>query len=70
MKRMLWVGAMEQSGSNYQHFDLVIIVFTLIFAWAMWRQVKQRPRNLFSLGFTLVSLLVFLYVDWIMVQGW
>jgi len=67
---MFLAEAAQQSESTYQHFDLFMIAFTLLLIWAVLRQVKQRPRNLFALGFAVVSLLVFLYADWVMVQGW
>ncbi|MBN3523814.1 DUF2759 family protein [Paenibacillus apiarius] len=60
----------QQTESLFQLFDIFMIVFTIILVWAVIRQVKQRQRNVFALGFAVVSLLVFLYADWIMIQGW
>ncbi|MGZ9586224.1 hypothetical protein [Paenibacillus marinisediminis] len=56
--------------SLFHWFDLIIIAITLILAWAVVRQIKQRPKNLFALGFATVSLLAFLVIDVIMVKGW
>lgn len=67
---MFLAEAVQQSESTYQHFDLFMIVFTLLLSWSVLRQIKQCPRNLFALGFAVVSLLVFLYADWVMVKGW
>lgn len=58
------------STSTFQYFDILMIVITLLFAWAVVRQIKQRPRNLFALGFAVVGLLGFLYADFIMIKGW
>ncbi|MCE5169366.1 DUF2759 family protein [Paenibacillus profundus] len=60
----------QQTESLFQLFDIFMIVFTIILVWAVIRQVKQRQRNLLALGFAVVSLLVFLFADWIMIQGW
>lgn len=67
---MTLAGVVQQSESTYQHFDLFMIVFTLLFVWAILRQVRQHPRNFFALGFSVAGLLVFLYADWIMIKGW
>ncbi|WP_195573537.1 DUF2759 family protein [Paenibacillus sp. 1001270B_150601_E10] len=67
---MFLAEAAAESTSNFTWFDPFMIVFTVILIWAVFRQVKQRPRNLFALGFAVVSLLVFLAMDAIMISGW
>ena len=67
---MLLAEEAAASTSAFQYFDLFMIVITLIFAWAVVRQAKQRPRNLFALGFAVVGLLGFLFADVIMILGW
>lgn len=67
---MLLAEEAAASTSAFQYFDLFMIVITLIFAWAVVRQVKQRPRNLFALGFAVAGLLGFLFADVIMILGW
>ncbi|EHQ64151.1 hypothetical protein ACE3MS_16010 [Paenibacillus dendritiformis] len=60
----------EQTESLFQFFDIFMIVFTLILIWAVFRQIKQRPRNKFAIGFAVVSLIVFLIADVKMISGW
>ncbi|MCG7407954.1 DUF2759 family protein [Paenibacillus sp. ACRRX] len=56
--------------SAFDYFDIFMLVLTLILLWAVIRQVKQRPRNMFALGFAVVSFLVFVAADFIMISGW
>ncbi|MBR2570248.1 MAG: DUF2759 family protein [Paenibacillus sp.] len=67
---MFLAEAAAESTSNFTLFDPFMIVFTILLIWAVIRQVKQRPRNRFALGFAAVSLVVFLVMDGIMISGW
>lgn len=67
---MFLAEAATESTSTFQYFDLFMIAITLVLVWAVFRQIKQRPRNMFALGFAIVSLLVFLAADAVMVSGW
>jgi hypothetical protein len=42
----------------------------VVIAIAVIRQLINPRRNLFALGFGTVSLLVFLFMDVIMIKGW
>lgn len=67
---MFLAEAAAESTSNFTLFDPFMIAFTVLLFWAVYRQAKQRPRNLFAFGFAAVSLLVFLVMDVIMISGW
>ena len=62
--------AANQSAGTFDPFDIFMIVFTVIIAWALYRLVKSPNRNVFALGFTTVCLLVFLVADALMVMSW
>lgn len=49
-------------------FDLFVIVFTIVIIWAFKKHFKEG--NLFVKGFIGTSLLVFLFMDIIMVFAW
>ncbi|AJY75232.1 hypothetical protein [Paenibacillus beijingensis] len=56
------------STSNFNVFDIFMILFTIIIAWGLFRLMGAKPkRNLFAIGFTAVSLAVFLFIDYVMV---
>ncbi|NQX61878.1 MULTISPECIES: hypothetical protein [Paenibacillus] len=67
---MLLAEAAEASTSTYTSFDIYVLIFTVIIAIAVIRQLINPKRNLFALGFGTVSLLVFLFMDVIMIKGW
>jgi hypothetical protein len=63
--------ATEAVKSTYSHFDLFMLVFTILIAIGLVRLVMQRPRkNLFAIAFATVCLLVFLAADVKMISGW
>jgi hypothetical protein len=62
--------AAETSVNSFDPFDIFMIVFTLIIAWGVVRSFKARPQNKFALGFGVVALVVFLFMDAIMVLHW
>lgn len=54
--------------SSFDPFDILMIVFTVLIFIGFVRLLMQRPRkNIFAIGFTAVSLALFLYVDYIMI---
>jgi len=54
--------------SSFEPFDIIMLVFTVLIFIGFVRLLMQRPRkNIFAIGFTAVSLAVFLYVDYIMI---
>ncbi|UHA71642.1 DUF2759 family protein [Paenibacillus sp. 481] len=67
---MLLAEAAVALGSIKDPFNIIMLAFTLLLLWAVVRQIKQRPRNWFALGFAVVSLLVFLAADFILIKGW
>ncbi|MFC5401683.1 DUF2759 family protein [Cohnella soli] len=63
--------ATEAVKSTYSHFDIFMLVFTILIAIGLVRLLMQRPRkNVLAIGFATVSLLVFLAADYKMVSGW
>jgi hypothetical protein len=67
---MLLAEAAEASTSTYTSFDIYVLIFTVVIAIAVIRQLINPRRNLFALGFATVSLLVFLFMDVVMIKGW
>ncbi|MFC5700768.1 hypothetical protein ACFPVX_05720 [Cohnella faecalis] len=63
--------AAEEAASTFTNFDIFMVIFTVLIVVALVRLLLQRPRkNIFAIGFTTVSLLVFLIADWKMLSGW
>ncbi|WP_256759061.1 hypothetical protein [Cohnella sp. WQ 127256] len=61
-------GAVE---STYEHFDIFMLVFTILIAIGLVRLLMHRPRkNVLAIGFSTVSLLIFLLADYKMISGW
>ncbi|MCM3628137.1 hypothetical protein M3194_12250 [Paenibacillus glycanilyticus] len=57
-----------QSTSNINTFDWFMLAFTILILIGFVRLLKARPKkNVFAIGFTAVSLLLFLYIDFIMI---
>ncbi|MNP53950.1 hypothetical protein D3C76_1484700 [compost metagenome] len=56
--------------SKFHVFDIFMIMFTILIFIGVIRLVTQPNKNLFAIGFSVVSLLVFLYSDYAMVLGW
>lgn len=67
---MLLAEAAEQAVSKFNTFDIFMILFTILIAIGLVRLVKQPVKNKFAIGFTIVSLLVFLYSDFAMIKHW
>lgn len=56
--------------STYTSFDIYVLIFTVVIAIAVIRQLINPRRNLFALGFAVVSLIVFGIMDYVMISGW
>ena len=53
--------------SNFNIFDIFMLLFTVIIAVGLIRLVSQQKKNIFAIGWGAVCLLVFLFVDYIMI---
>ncbi|WIV18863.1 MULTISPECIES: hypothetical protein [Paenibacillus] len=56
--------------TKFNGFDIFVILFTIIISIGLVRLVKAPKKNLFAIGFTIVSLLVFLITDYAMIKNW
>ncbi|MDG0811943.1 DUF2759 family protein [Cohnella rhizosphaerae] len=60
-----------ESASTFAVFDIFMVIITVLIVAGLVRLVRQRPnKNIFAIGFTAVSLIVFLIADVKMVSGW
>lgn len=65
------LAAAGETTTTFNGFDIFMILFTLIILFGVIRLLRERPkRNLFAIGFGIVSLLVFLASDAIMIKAW
>ncbi|TBL73043.1 hypothetical protein [Paenibacillus thalictri] len=58
------------AASNFNGFDVFVILFTIIIAIGVIRLFAAKKRNPFAIGFGLVSLVVFLVMDVVMFMHW
>lgn len=68
----MWIAAeaanVASSTSKFNVFDIFMLLFTVLIAWGLVRLLGAKPkRNIFAIGFTAVSLAVFLFIDYVMV---
>lgn len=56
--------------STFAVFDLFILAFTVLIAWGIFRSLRAEQKNKFAIGFGVVALLVFLFMDVIAIKGW
>lgn len=56
--------------TKFNGFDIFVILFTIVILIGLVRLVKAPKKNLFAIGFTIVSLLVFLITDYAMIKNW
>ncbi|XEC95419.1 hypothetical protein AB6A23_02230 [Paenibacillus tarimensis] len=60
-------GAVSEIG-NFNGFDIFMLIFTLLIFIGFVRLLMARPKkNLFAIGFTGVSLALFVVIDYIMI---
>jgi len=67
---MLLAEAVATEASKFHTFDVFMILFTIIISIGAVRLLRAPQKNKFAIGFTLVSLLVFLISDYAMVMNW
>jgi 4-amino-4-deoxy-L-arabinose transferase-like glycosyltransferase len=58
------------AGGHIDVFDFFVLAFTLLIAIGVLRSITAKQKNLFAIGFGVVSLGVFLFMDVIMLKGW
>ncbi len=62
----------EETAKAFQFtpFDIFMILFTLLIAYGVYRLAKMPERTKFALGYAVLCLLVFLFIDFLMVLSW
>lgn len=56
--------------TTFNGFDIFMILFTIIISIGVVRLLKEDKKNLFAIGFGILSLLIFLASDAIMIKAW
>ncbi len=59
--------AAKAATSNFNTFDIFMLLFTIVIAIGLVRLVGQRKKNIFAIGWGAACLLVFLVIDYIMI---
>lgn len=68
---MFLLGAPGETTSTFNGFDIFMLLFTVVIFIGVVRLLAERPKkNLFAIGFGVVSLLVFLASDLAMIKAW
>lgn len=67
---LLAAGEAAASEGVFNGFDVFLILFTILILFAVVRLVTAKQKNLFAIGFAVVSLIVFLIMDYNMVKAW
>jgi hypothetical protein len=67
---MLLAQEAEQTVTKFHTFDIFVILFTIVIAIGLIRLLAAPVKNKFAIGFTTISLLVFLLLDVLMVRYW
>jgi hypothetical protein len=64
--------AAAATSSNINTFDWFMLAFTILIAIGFVRLLMARPKkNIFAIGFTFVSLAIFLFSDYVMItESW
>ncbi|SDE51040.1 Protein of unknown function [Paenibacillus sp. UNCCL117] len=58
------------TASTFNGFDIFVVLFTIVIAIGVVRQLIAPKKNPLAIGFGLVALAVFGLMDVIMIQGW
>ncbi|WP_442602670.1 DUF2759 family protein [Paenibacillus sp. KN14-4R] len=66
----MFLAAEEAVKSTFSYFDPFVLVLTVLIALGFIRLVMEPKKNKFAIGFAFVSLLVFGFMDVIMIKGW
>ncbi|MFD1178819.1 hypothetical protein ACFQ3W_21310 [Paenibacillus puldeungensis] len=65
------LAAAGETATKFNSFDIFMILFTVIIFIGVVRLLVERPKkNLFAIGFGIISLLVFLASDAVMIKSW
>ncbi|WDH82206.1 hypothetical protein PUW24_04755 [Paenibacillus urinalis] len=67
---MLLLAEAGGTTSKFNGFDIFVILFTIIIFIGVVRLIKAPQKNLFAIGFGVVSLIVFLITDYAMIKHW
>jgi len=51
-------------------FDLFVLAFTILIALGVVRSLMAQHKNLFAIGFGGIALIIFIYMDVIMIANW
>lgn len=54
----------------FQLWDLFMFAFTILIAWGFFRLLKNDRDNKVGIGFSAVALLLFLFLDVMVVANW
>ncbi|WP_159885484.1 hypothetical protein [Paenibacillus puerhi] len=58
------------TASVFNGFDIFVVLFTIVIAIGVVRQILAPKKNPLAIGFGIVALAVFATMDVIMIQGW
>jgi hypothetical protein len=67
---MLLAAEAAKTASAYTSFDPFVLILTVIIAIGFIRLLLVRRKNIFAIGFTFVTLATFVFMDYVMIQGW
>lgn len=59
-----------QTTSTFTWFDPFVLLITVIIAIGVVRQLAAPKKNPLAIGFGAVALIVFAFMDVIMIKGW
>jgi hypothetical protein len=62
--------AATTSTSHFSGFDVFVLLFTLIIAIGVIRSIAAPVKNKFAIGWGAICLLVFLFLDVVMIMNW
>jgi len=54
----------------FQLWDLFMFAFTILIAWGFFRLLKNDRTNKLGIGFSAIALLLFLFLDVMVVANW
>jgi len=64
----MFLAAEEVAKSAFEPFDIMMLLFTIVIFIGWVRLLMARPKkNIFAIGFTTVSLGVFLFANYVMI---
>ncbi|MEK8131777.1 hypothetical protein WMW72_28100 [Paenibacillus filicis] len=67
---MFLAEAAASSASTFNGFDIFVVLFTIVIAIGVVRQILAPKKNPFAIGFGIVALAVFATMDVVMIKGW